>query len=300
MIYSKQEMHLKQKNEVNLQTFLSTMNKQKSRGKINDLKKKLLTKYRLVILNDTSFEEKLSFKLSRMNVFILLSSSGFLLIILTVVIIAFTPLREYIPGYSNIEDRNNLYKLSVRADSIEQTLVSTSMYLDSLLMILSGTDELGKLDYTQISRYSPAPANDDKASSMAMNSQSNIYESLFYHKPVEGVVVQKFSPAMNHLGIDIVTPAETPVMAVRDGTVILARWNNEFGNMLVIQHPGNIISVYKHNSLILKKEGEQVKGGQVVAVSGNTGEISTGPHLHFELWINGAPVNPSLFLNYQN
>ncbi len=276
------------------------MAKQKQTNKNSAFKKKLLTKYRLVIMNETTFEEKLSFRLSRMNVFILISSSGFLLIMLTVLIIAFTPLREYIPGYSNIEDRNKLFKLSVRADSIEKNFVSTSMYLDSLIMILSGSDEIGKLDYSQMTKYTVFSPEDNMSEGKTITGQSTIYSSLFYYKPVEGVVVQKFSPAMNHLGIDIVTPAETPVMAVRDGTVILARWNNEFGNMLVIQHPGNIISVYKHNSLILKKEGEQVKGGQVVAVSGNTGEITTGPHLHFELWINGAPVNPSLFLNFQN
>ncbi len=262
------------------------------------LKKKWLTKYRLVIMNDSSFEEKLSFKLSRLNVFLLLSSSGFLLIILTVLIISFTPLREYIPGYSNVADRNELYQLSVRADSLDHMVKATSLYIDSLLMVLSGTDDFGKIDYSEIHKLTNVAVNIEEDQSNTIQSSSNIYESLFYHKPVEGILIQEFSPAMNHLGIDIVTPAESPVMAVRDGTVILARWNHEFGNILVIQHSGNIVSVYKHNSLLIRKEGDQVRGGQVVALSGNTGEITSGPHLHFELWINGIPVNPALFLNY--
>jgi hypothetical protein len=262
---------------------------------LNTVRKKLMTKYRLVIMNDSTFEEKLSFRLSRMNVFILTSSAGFLLIILTVVIIAFTPLREYIPGYSNIADRNKLYKLSVKADSLEQIMAATSIYMDSLLMVLSGSEDIGKIDYTEISKATAPVMLDDQSNIAAVTT---IYQSVFYHKPVDGVVVQGFSPAMHHLGIDIATPVESPVMAVRDGTVILARWSHEFGNTLVIQHPGNIVSIYKHNSLLLKKEGDRVSGGQVVAISGNTGEITTGPHLHFELWINGAPVNPSFFLNY--
>jgi murein DD-endopeptidase MepM/ murein hydrolase activator NlpD len=273
------------------------MQKNSPKSGFKSLQKKLLTKYRLVIMNDTTFEEKLSFRLSRMNVFILISSSGFLLIFLTVLIIAFSPLREYIPGYSNIEDRNKLYKLSVKADSIQQIVSSSSVYIDSLLMVLTGTDEFGKPDYGKINMLVTGSADEGKNKGKTLQ-RTNIYESLFYYKPTDGVVVQGFNPAMNHLGIDIVTPAGSPVMSVRDGTVILARWNHEFGNILVIQHPGNIVSVYKHNSLLLKSEGELVRGGQVVAISGNTGEISTGPHLHFELWINGAPVNPALFLQY--
>ncbi len=262
------------------------------------LKKKWFTKFRLVVMNDSTYEEQLSFKLSRLNVFVLLASSGFILIILTVIIISFTPIREYIPGYSNIEDRNKLFQLSLKADSLERMVDATSGYMDSLLMILSGTDDLGKIDYSEINRYTSTNASTNTEQSSPISGSGNLYESLFYHKPVDGVIVQGFSPSMNHLGIDIVTPGDSPVMSVRDGTVILARWNYEFGNMLAIQHPGNIVSIYKHNSLLLKKEGDRVKGGQVVAISGNSGEITTGPHLHFELWINGVPVNPALFLNY--
>jgi len=261
------------------------------------LKKKLFRKYRFVIMNDSTFEEKLSFKLSRINVFTLFASSGAILILLTVIIIAFTPLKEYIPGYSDIEDRNNLYRLSVQTDSLKRIVDATSGYMDSLLMVLSGTDDFGKVDYAEMNKYTNK-ITESSETGKGISGTSKIYESLYYQKPLEGIVVQEFNPSMNHLGIDIVAPEESPVKTVREGTVILARWNYEFGNMIVIQHPGNIVSIYKHNSLLLKKEGDRVQGGQVIAISGNTGEMTTGPHLHFELWINGAPVNPSLFLNY--
>ncbi len=258
------------------------------------LKKKWLRKYRLVVMNDSTFEEKLSFRLSRMNVFIVLASSGAILILLTVVIIAFTPLREYIPGYSNIDDRNQLYKLSLQADSLQRVVEATSGYMDSLLMVLSGSNDFARIDYAEMNKYTYEISETDHSA----EGNKKLYESHYYEKPLEGIIIQDFNPAMNHLGIDIVTPEESPVKAVREGTVILARWNHEFGNMLVLQHSGNIVSIYKHNSLLLKKEGDRVQAGQVIAVSGNSGEMTTGPHLHFELWINGAPVNPSLFINY--
>jgi len=263
--------------------------------KKNKLKKKWLTKYRFVIMNDNTFEENFSFKLSRMNIFVLFSSISVLLIIITVTLISFTPLKEYIPGYSNTEDRQKLYNLSTKADSLDNMIYVFSGYIDSLLLVFSGTDNINKIDYENIKKYSE---KNTETKNMSISSSISIYESLFYYKPVEGVLVNKFSPAMNHLGIDIATENESPVMAVRDGTIILARWNYEFGNILVMQHENNIISVYKHNYLLLKKEGDKVKGGEVIALSGNTGENSTGPHLHFELWINGNPVNTKLFLNY--
>lgn len=264
------------------------------------VQKKLITKYRLVVMNDSTFEEKLSFRLSRLNVFVLLSSSAFILVFLTVIIIAFTPLREYIPGYSNLEDRNTLYELSLKADSLENVLNATSGFMDSLIMVLSGNENMGKIDYSEISTYRAADGSGSSSGtgSGKVSAPVSFYQSLFYYKPVEGVVTQNFSPSMNHLGIDIVTPEESPVIAVRDGTVIMARWTLHFGNVLAIQHANNIISIYKHNSLLLKFEGDMVKGGEVVAISGNTGEITSGPHLHFELWMNGVPVNPALFLNY--
>lgn len=266
-------------------------------NKKNRLKKKWLKKYRFVIMNDSTFEENFSLKLSRMNIFVLFSSISFFLIIITVIIIAFTSLREYIPGYSNIEDRQKLYNLSIKADKLDDMTYIFSSYIDSLFLILSGTENVSKIDYENIKKYSEKETSANNPN-FGISSSKSIYESLFYYNPIEGVLVQKFSPAMNHLGIDIATENESPVMAVRNGTVILAHWNYEFGNIIVIQHENNIISVYKHNYFLLKKEGDKVKGGEVIALSGNTGENSTGPHLHFELWINGTPVNPESFLNY--
>jgi murein DD-endopeptidase MepM/ murein hydrolase activator NlpD len=262
--------------------------------------KKLFTKYRLVIMNDSNFEEKLSFRLSRMNVFIITISVSFLLIVSIVVIIAFTPIREYIPGYSNVEDRHQLYRLSKESDSLKTMISVTSQYLDSLMIVLSGTGSFQRIDFSEISRFIDVPEfkTEIKYTSDLGTSVKNTLEPFLFYKPVEGVITQEFLPALYHFGIDVVTPIESPVLAIRDGSVILARWSYQFGNMIIIQHPNNFISVYKHNSVLLKKEGDKVKGGEPIAISGNTGEISTGPHLHIEMWMNGTPVNPAIFLNY--
>jgi len=264
------------------------------------LSKKLFTKYRLVIMNDSTFEEKLSFRLSRMNVFVVATSLSFLLIVTIVVLIAFTPIREYIPGYSNVEDRNRLYQLSRESDSLKTVVTVTSQYLDSLMVVLSGTANFQRIDFGEVSKFIDASEHKVEANQVAEHgaSISSTLEPFLYTKPVNGVISQEFLPAIFHYGIDIVTPVESPILAIRDGSVILARWSYQFGNMIIIQHPNNLISVYKHNSALLKKEGDKVKGGEPIAISGNTGEISTGPHLHIEMWINGVPVNPAIFLNY--
>ncbi len=249
-------------------------------------------------MNDSTFEAKLSFRLTRMNVFIFISVFGFILTVLTVIIVAFTPLREYIPGYSDLKDREKVHQLSVRTDSIEYMTKITSAYIDSLYMILSGAENISKIDYEKFSRHATPVKISESHLSAPQTSISDVFESYFYYKPAEGIIVQEFSPAMNHFGIDIVTAPESSVRAVRDGTVIHSRWNPEYGNILIIQHPNNIVSIYKHISVLLKKEGDYVKGGEVVSISGNTGEMSTGPHLHVELWINGSVVNPAFFLNY--
>lgn len=262
---------------------------------ISFIKKKLLTKYRLVIMNDSTFEEKLSFKLSRMNVFIATSSLSFFLIILTTIIIAFSSLREYIPGYSNVDDRKKLYDLSIKADSMERLLTATSDYMDSLLLVLSSTEFTGRVDYQELSNL--AVSNTNISSPSTEKTKDPFYKSVFFYKPIDGVVIQRFLPAMGNLGIGISSKKESEIKAVRDGTIILSKWTKENGNILGIQHQGEIISIYKNLTTPLKKEGDKVLGGEVIAISGKP-KTEEGISLNFELWISGVPVNPSVFLNY--
>lgn len=267
-----------------------------------DFKKKLLTKYRLVLMDDSTFEKRLSLKITRLNVFIIGSLLSLFLIFVTVFVIAFTPLKQYIPGYGSLEERNKLYNLSLKADSIENILKIGTAYMDTLLMILSGDENIQRVHFSEdfVSLDNEIKNADLHAGKTAVKHQVSHYfhQTLFFYKPVEGIVTQKFSPAINHFGIDIVSKKNAPVVAIRDGTVIIAQWTHHYGNIIIIKHQNDIISIYKHNSALLKSEGDNVKGGEVIAISGNTGELTTGPHLHFELWMNGVPVNPAIFFNY--
>ncbi len=281
------------------------------------LQERLRVKYRLVILNEETFEEKLSFKLTRMNVFVVLGLLSIVLVFITSYIIAFTPLREYIPGYTDVAMQRRIYELQMRSDSIERAMESNQLYLQNLRLVLgdslsvqkkaksdtaikksytdifdkrSPEDSLLRLDYENQSKYnlfySDAPSEKSSATS----------RSYTFFTPVKGVISSKFNPLLKHFGIDIVANTDEPIKAVQDGTVIFSGWTVETGNVLAISHPGNIISVYKHNSVLLKKEGSVVRAGETVAIIGESGELSTGPHLHLELWINGSPVNPADYI----
>lgn len=246
-------------------------------------------------MNDSTYEEKLSFRLSRMNVFIIAASLSFFLIIFTTIIIAFSSLREYIPGYSNVEDRKKLYDLSLKADSMDKIIYATTNYMDSLLLVLGSTEFTGRIDYQELSSLSSV--SNDPTNLQTEIVSDPFYKSIFFYKPIEGVLTQKFLPAMGSLGIGISSPKESEIKAVREGTVILSRWTSQNGNILAIQHQGEIVSIYKRLSTPLKKEGDKVIGGEVIAISGKTSEEKDNT-LFFELWINGVAVNPAIFLNY--
>lgn len=244
-------------------------------------------------MNDATYEEKLSFKLSRMNVFVLFSSLSFFLIILTTIIIAFSSLREYIPGYSNVEDRKKLYDLSIKADSMARIIYATSAYMDSLTLVLKG-EFAARVDYQEISDLvTQQPSVITPAAGSTVESFS---ESIFFYKPVVGVVTQKFAPGIGNIGITFTTKSDEPVKAVRDGTVIISRWTHQYGNLIAVQHRGEIISIYKKLSTLFKTEGEKVSGGEVIGVAGKTTDETNQANLVFELWISGVPVNPEVFL----
>jgi murein DD-endopeptidase MepM/ murein hydrolase activator NlpD len=280
---------------------------------------KLRDKYKLVILNDETYEEKLSFKLSRLNVFVATGTIAILLIILTTILIAFTRLREYIPGYTDVSLYEQLYKIEELTDSLEADARQKSLYLENLRLILSGKDttivsplkEDTVGNYNNISSYA---SRDDSAfreefESQMMGSEVRAPDherggarpdisSFSFFTPLRGIVTSKFDPATKHYGVDIVSVQNEAIKATLDGVVIFTGWTLETGYTVSLQHENDLISVYKHNSAILKEQGSYVKAGDPIAIIGSSGEYSTGPHLHFELWYNGVPVDPTDFIKF--
>lgn len=283
--------------------------------------RKLRDKYKLVILNDETYEEKLSFKLSRLNVFVATGTLAILLVIITTIIIAFTPLREYIPGYTDVSLYEQLYRIEELTDSLEADARQKSLFLENLRIVLGGKDTTIKspirqdtsTKYNDIRSY---PSSNDSAFRYDFESQMFGWEesmeapvrdrsslrpdisSFTFFTPLRGIVTSKFDPASKHFGVDIVSVQNEAIKSVLDGVVIFSGWTIETGYTISIQHENDLISIYKHNSALLKDQGSNVKAGDAIAIIGSSGEYSTGPHLHFEIWYNGVPVNPTDFIKF--
>lgn len=287
------------------------MNPKERRSK--KIRKKLLHKYRLVILNEDTFEERFAFKLNRLNVFVFSMLTAIFLIAVTTLIIAYTPLREYIPGYSSVKLKQKATELSLKTDSLQQVINVNEQYLSSIRKVLSGDlpavnfnkdsiVEAARIDASQIdlsasrqdSLLREKVAQEDKYNPLL----GEIELGVVFFAPVKGTISESYNPEEKHFAVDIVTVKDAPVKSAADGTVIFAGWTADTGNVVIIEHPNGIISVYKHNASISKSQGDIVEGGEVIATVGNTGELTTGPHLHFELWRDGYPVNPLNFIDF--
>lgn len=279
-----------------------------------EIKRKLLHKYRLVILNESTFEEKISFKLSRLNVFVTGSLFMIALIGLTILLIAFTPLREYIPGYSSTALKRQATELTFKTDSLVRTLNYTNRYLENIRMVLKGDIENNEINRDSLfeqfkidpSSVDLTPTREDSIlrAEVALEDKYNLFErdtdkkSLVLFPPVTGTVSMEYDLDRKHYAVDIAAPKDTPVKAVANGTVIFSEWTADTGYVIILEHPDGLLSVYKHNGSLAKFQGTVVRGGEVIASVGNTGEFTTGPHLHFELWDQGNPVDPQNFIDF--
>lgn len=283
--------------------------------KRKEIKKKLLHKYRLVILNESTFEEKISFKLSRLNVFVTGSLFIIGLIGLTTLLIAFTPLREYIPGYSSTRLKRQATELTYKTDSLVTALNYTNRYLENIRLVLRGeveNTEMNRDSLFEQYRIDPetidlTPIREDSLlrAEVALEDKYNLFErgsaesNLLLFAPVSGTISQEYEPERKHYAVDVVAAKGTPVKAVANGTVIFSEWTAETGYVIILEHEDGLLSVYKHNGSLLKQQGDVVRVGEVIAMVGNTGELTTGEHLHFELWSNGSPVNPLNYIDFK-
>ncbi len=280
------------------------------------LKQKLTYKYRMVILNEDTFEERFSFKLSRLNVYVFGGIFAIILIALTSLLIAFTPLREYVPGYSSTALKKKATDLTYQLDSLENVYQINDTKLSAMISVLRGDENV--VDY-QIRVDSIIKSNQE-------NSTQNLYasraDSVFRRDidnqdkfnvntsqaseistmlfaPVTGTITNKFNSEENHFAIDIAVKKNTPIKAITDATVIFSEWSVDTGFVIILDHGSNLLSVYKHNSQLFKKQGELVKLGEVIALAGSAGTLSTATHLHFELWYNGYPIDPTNFMDFE-
>ncbi|MBP6731402.1 MAG: M23 family metallopeptidase [Chitinophagales bacterium] len=279
--------------------------------------KNLKNKFRFVVLNDVTFEEKFSLSLTRTNVWIFLSVIAFTLVFLTAAAIIYTPLKYFIPGFGDYNYRSQILQLQFKTDSLQTALDSRELWLENIVNVANGTvdstrptaktgtlTEKGQINLNEVSQEDQElrkEVEDAENYSLSYNANENSgmvdeVKQMHLMDPVEGYLTEEYDAAKGHFGIDIAAKQDAPVKAVLDGKIIADGYTLETGYVLTIQHPNNLISIYKHNSRLLKKTGTSVKAGEVIAVVGNTGELSTGPHLHFELWSNGKSLNPRNYI----
>jgi hypothetical protein len=289
------------------------------RNNLANSKGKLKHKYRFSIYNDESLKQLWHIRLSRVEASILMISIVVTIIALVVVMIAFTPLRGFIPGYPNNDTRREIIQNALRADSLELMMYKWELHLANINRIMSGQDpipiEFSSADSVPRGKpYIRSHSREDSllrleveremqfhvSSSETPNKQGGLQpiETMHFFAPVKGAVTDKFNMLKEHFAVDVVTIPNAVVSSTLDGTVIMAAWTSETGYVIQVQHKNNIISTYKHNAKLLKKTGEQVKAGEAIAIVGNSGELTTGPHLHFELWYNGYPVDPEKYISF--
>jgi murein DD-endopeptidase MepM/ murein hydrolase activator NlpD len=283
---------------------------------------KLRYKYRLVLMNEDDFEQKVTFRLSRLNVIFLVGFFSIFWIGLMIYILAFTSMREYIPGYTDPHMAAQVYRMNLALDSLENRYVLQSKYMQNIQRVLRGEDvtpqdslkeQSTQYDYSSIENTSSTAdsllraevENQNAYNLYFYDAQASDYDRnlakkgpMVFFKPINGIITNHFNSAIKHYGVDLVAEKNDAVKAVYDGVVVLSDWTVNTGYVILIQHPNNFISVYKHNSALLKRQGDIVKAGDPIAIIGDSGELTTGPHLHFELWANGSPVNPLDYINF--
>ena len=277
---------------------------------------KLKHKYRLILMNDSSLEEQVSFRFSALDVITVLTIGCVLLFVFFLLLVGYTPLNEFVPGKASSSLHKELIAITLKTDSLEKKLLVNELYLKNITAIVNGEDpinistentlvlsasetELSFKKSKEDSLLRLAVEAEDKISISPTDKKDNLdMESMLFFSPIKGVVTNGFDRKKNHFGTDIVAKQDEPIKCVFDGVVVISHWTSETGNVIGVQHANGMFSLYKHNSILFKRAGEYVKSGEVIAIIGNSGELSSGPHLHFELWHKGTPINPENYISF--
>ena len=259
-------------------------------------KKKYNDNLRLVVMNEDTFEEKYSFTLNLKNFYILLSTIVLVLFILIFLFISFTPMKHLVPGYGDIENNSYIIKLNRYISDLEVQIEAQDVYNTSLRKILVENDTSFVVN---------RKINNEKISDVAANNSTEFVNSNkgtkkndIYIAPLKGEISKKIDIKIGHYGVDIVGSKNAPIKSIMNGAVIFSGWNTETGNTIILQHSNGFLSVYKHNSALFKEIGDFVDLGEAIGVIGNTGTLTDGPHLHFELWYRGVPLDPMEYIKF--
>lgn len=288
---------------------------------------KLQHTYRLVIMRDESFEEVGSYRLTRLNIYLLISTLVVATAFFVILLIVFTPAKQWIPGYGDVNLRDDTEMLAKKVQELEDLNKAQTTYISSVQRIFSANfeteDAVPEIDSSNtipdsllnlerieedeelrnaVEKDQPlvpeaTDIGDESDAKYNVNRNKSL-EQLSIIAPIKGEISYGFRQDKGHYGVDVLAPKNSPIKSILKGIIIQSDWTMETGKTIAIQHPNNVVSFYKHNSSLLKKVGEKVEQGEAIAIIGNTGTLSSGPHLHFELWHGGKAVNPTDFITF--
>ena len=285
--------------------------------KSNKLWQKLLAPYLLMVINEETFEERAQIRTSRVKIIIVSLITLILLSGIIFTTISYTPLKEFIPGYDSTELRKKAVQNLFLTDSLITIYDQNIRYLNSVKKVLTedisyeeskfSEKEIENQNKKKISKLKRPIVEDSllRAFVYQQDKYSPILSeelkiNTFLFPPVKGTVTQPFNLNKSHYAVDVAVEENTPIKNIADGIVVFSEWTAETGFVIIVKHNLGLLSIYKHNSSLNKKQGDVVSAGEVIATAGNTGEYTTGFHLHFELWIDDYPMNPENFFNFSN
>ncbi len=279
----------------------------------------LVNRYLLIIRNEENFAEKTTFSFTYAKVILLTVAIFVLLMALSLFLVKTLLAQWFDPRHAQMEANRKLYELAVKVDSLSQEVSEKDRFILNFQRVLSGDTTDAYNDYESVSedpqtsvnlsvdvnKLSPVDSQfrqDFEQTELSLinftSASYNELQEIYFFSPISGYVSAPYKVKEGHFGIDIVAKKNEPVKSIADGTVIMASWTQDSGYVIAIQHRGNLISVYKHNAELLKKVGNFVNAGEIISIIGNTGELTDGPHLHFELWFNGNAMNPEEFVTF--
>ncbi len=274
--------------------------------------------YKFVMYDQDDRRPKFAFKINFINVMLLFALFSVIVIIATLLMLKYSPLKSYFlpepPAVKESQYKKQILGLQEQIEKLENKIVSSEIYINEVKKVVSGQIKAAEVDTALMAKEYPYSIDDDKLKPSkedsifrqeiakeeldAMSQKTGSSDANLLYTPLKGVVTAGYDVTENHLAIDVAAPEGDAVKAVADGNIVFSDWTPDTGYVVMISHPKNMISVYKHNSAVYKKVGETVKKGEAVAAVGNTGELTTGPHLHFELWINGNAVDPATYIDF--
>jgi murein DD-endopeptidase MepM/ murein hydrolase activator NlpD len=280
------------------------------------LSERLTTRYLLVIRNEENLAETSTIDFTYTKLLVLTATLFIALFSISLLLSKTLLAKWFDPKHAQMIANKQLYELALKVDSLAVEVERKDRFIQNFQRILSGDTSSGFEDPAEalagseglkvVGNMKPAPQDSifrtefekSELSLVSSRSKNRELQETFFFSPISGFVSDHYDAKKGHYGVDVVAKTNEPVKSIAEGVVVFSSWTQDSGHVIAVQHRGNLLSLYKHNAERLKKVGTFVSAGEIIAIVGNSGEMTDGPHLHFELWYNGNSLNPVEFVTF--